>query len=501
MADNRIKVLIILALSSLLLISTGCGGAPHASGTTPGAPTTLPQASRPTPTHNSPAVKTSSTTPTGTTTATPPAAASSPTAALPPIWETSTPSLSEKSSETPTPSAIRLPSIQGLSGGTYLLYLTQRATSAPKADSLIAFSPTSKLDVDLSDNFPASALATSRLSGDKTRLAYLENSRLLVILDLNQHTSNSIQLDRDCSGLSLSPKGDQLLMACGDIYLYTLATQKWQALTTSTRPQEWSAPAWSPDGKWLAYIHPATSIPPQRPTSTPTVSYKTKTPQPSPIPPVVKDPLDGLYLVNTTCLNDPSTCKSFTNFVQAWLYAPAPPAWSPDSLYVAFYDMGTIMMYNSVGEYRGEIDLPELQPTDGWNYQPIVWSPDGQWMALSGAKGDSKSQLSLISVKAQSIHQMVTGDSPINLIDWFALPTFAIGQSYTVSMAGDTLHVHDTPSIDGVLIRRLKHGDTFTVLEGPVYAEGYIWWKIQEKIELTQGWIVENPDWVVNVIP
>jgi hypothetical protein len=158
------------------------------------------------------------------------------------------------------------------------------------------------------------------------------------------------------------------------------------------------------------------------------------------------------------------------------------------------------MMYNSVGEYRGEIDLPELHTASDWNYQPMVWSPDSQWLAISGARDDAQSQLSLISIKAQTIYEMVTGDTPVVLLDWFALPTFIIGQSYTVSMAGDTLHIHETPSLDGTLVRRLKHGDTFTVLNGPVYAEGYIWWNIEDKFVQTQGWVVENPGWVINAI-
>ena len=496
MSIKRQKGFLAFVLVSLFLLSTACGGTKAPAGkspvTSPNPKTAATQAPRPTATDTQASII-------SPTPLLPSPSATGP--ALPPVWMTPTPSAGgAASTSTPTPGASSLPAFKSLAGGSYILYLTHRATTPNNDQSLIAFSPSSKVNVDLADNLPGSALAASRLSGDKTRLAYLAGSRSLVILDLAQNTSTTIALDRDCDGLSWSPKGDQLLMACGDIYVFTLASQTWQALTTSTHPNEWSGPAWSPDGKWLAYIHPAASQPPERPTATPTVSYKTRTPQPSPIPPAVENPLDGLYLVNTVCLSKPASCGSFTNFVQAWLYATAPPVWSPDSTFVATYAMGTIILYNSVGDYRGEIDLPELHaPT--WAYQPITWSPDGQWLAVSGARGDPNSQLGIVSLKAASFYQMTTGDTPVALLDWFSLPTFAIGKSYTVSMAGDTLHIHETPSVDGTLVRRLKHGDTFTILDGPVYAEGYIWWKIQEKIEQTQGWIAENPDWVVNATP
>lgn len=501
MSSHSGKTLIFSAFIFMLLITTACSKSSVtpspvtavSSSSTPAIagiiPSATPQAlNQPTPTQTL--------TPTNSVllTDTPMAPSMTPTGSVVSL-DTPTPDLSGAQ----IPTAVATPSIQTLPGGDYVLYLAKRSTSAENSVSLIAFSPTSKLSVVLADNISDKVVGTSRLSGDKTRLAYLPDNKTLTILDLNSHTSTQLALPKiSCDSLSWSPAGDQLLLGCGDIYLYTLANQKLQALTTSTKPGEWTAPAWSPDGKWIAYIHPADSMPPIKPTATPTVSYKTQTPQPTPEPVVVKDPKDGLYLVNAICLINIASCPSFTNFVQAWLYAPGAPVWSPDSLSVAVYNTGTITIYNSVGEFKQDIDLPELDTKGDWAYQPMSWSPNGEWLAISGGKRDPNSALRMISIHALTVFEMITNDQSIDLLDWFALPTLKIGQSYLVSMAGDTVRMHETPSADGTLVRRLKHNDVFSVIGGPVYAEGYIWWKIQEKIERTQGWIVENPDWFVN---
>ena len=487
MSSHHIRALTASAFLLVIILNAGCSGTPNRPTSTPTSSPKFTSTAQPGPslTPTSPQNPSPTLVNTGT-----PTASASPTSLF-------TQTITPTSNTTGTPGIASIPAILSLTGGNYLLYLTHRPSSAENKQSIISFSPSSKLNVDLKDDLPLTLSATSRLSGDKTRLAYIDN-KTLVILDLNKQTTTQITLDHDCYGLSWSPKGDQLLLACGDIYLFTLTGHTWQPLTTSTKAKEWSAPAWSPDGKWIAYIHPAETMPPVKPTATPTVSYKTKTPQPTQEPIQVKNPLDGLYLVNATCLINIQSCKSFTFFVQAWLYAPSAPSWSPDSIFVAVYDTGTITIYNSVGKYQREIDLQELHTRADWAFQPIVWSPDNEWLALSGAQGDAKSMLSLVSIHALTVYNMITGDQPITLVDWFALPTLKKGGSYIVSMAGDTWRLHETPSADATITRRLKHNDTFTVIDGPVYAEGYIWWKIREKIEKTEGWAVENPDWFIN---
>lgn len=79
---------------------------------------------------------------------------------------------------------------------------------------------------------------------------------------------------------------------------------------------------------------------------------------------------------------------------------------------------------------------------------------------------------------------------------WLA---FRIGDVYVITDAGDKLNVRDTPSTSGSIQLQLKTGDYVEIVDGPVLADGYTWWKFQidNYSGGTQptGWAVENQDW------
>src|SRR3990172_1668552 len=79
-------------------------------------------------------------------------------------------------------------------------------------------------------------------------------------------------------------------------------------------------------------------------------------------------------------------------------------------------------------------------------------------------------------------------------IEWLY---FRIGDVYYISKAGDDLNMRDTPSLGGEVVKQLKTGSYVEIVDGPVEADGYTWWKIQyldDQSGLT-GWAVENQDW------
>ncbi|MRR30684.1 DUF3160 domain-containing protein, partial [bacterium] len=68
---------------------------------------------------------------------------------------------------------------------------------------------------------------------------------------------------------------------------------------------------------------------------------------------------------------------------------------------------------------------------------------------------------------------------------------------YIITEAGDKLNVRSEASTAGKIVTQLTIGDYIEIMDGPVTANGYTWWKIkswaQQEVE---GWVVENPDWV-----
>jgi len=76
---------------------------------------------------------------------------------------------------------------------------------------------------------------------------------------------------------------------------------------------------------------------------------------------------------------------------------------------------------------------------------------------------------------------------------------FRTGDIYIITKAGDNLNVRDQPSTTGAVITQLKTGDYVEIMEGPVQADGYTWWKFNllSGGTETSGWAVEQPEWYV----
>ena len=73
---------------------------------------------------------------------------------------------------------------------------------------------------------------------------------------------------------------------------------------------------------------------------------------------------------------------------------------------------------------------------------------------------------------------------------------FRKGDVYSITEAGDKLNVRDQPSINGKVIEQLKTFDYVEIIDGPIVADGYTWWKIKsDSRQMPDGWVVENQDW------
>jgi len=78
---------------------------------------------------------------------------------------------------------------------------------------------------------------------------------------------------------------------------------------------------------------------------------------------------------------------------------------------------------------------------------------------------------------------------------------FRIGDVYIITKSGDQLNMRDRPSINGTVIAQLKTDDYVEIVDGPLQADGYTWWKFKlyggGSDTETSGWAVEDQQWYV----
>ncbi len=75
---------------------------------------------------------------------------------------------------------------------------------------------------------------------------------------------------------------------------------------------------------------------------------------------------------------------------------------------------------------------------------------------------------------------------------------FRVGDTYILMGAAENLNLRESPSRDATVIRKLAKGEYMLILDGPVQADGFTWWKFRTDLnseQQEQGWAVEDPEW------
>lgn len=66
--------------------------------------------------------------------------------------------------------------------------------------------------------------------------------------------------------------------------------------------------------------------------------------------------------------------------------------------------------------------------------------------------------------------------------------------------SGDRLNMRNTPALNGSIIARVESGVRVVVTDGPVTADGFIWWEVRLPTGQT-GWMVERAEGVQTLLP
>lgn len=280
------------------------------------------------------------------------------------------------------------------------------------------------------------------------------------------------------AALAFDPRGERLAIASqdGKLSSWELGAQV-EAWSVSAHEGGVSALAASPDGAWLA-----------------TAGF------------------DGaLVLWNSANGVDERTFTSAAGAVTALSF-------TPDSQSLLVYDKSGMLREWRVSDVKLSSEFAACSSGLPGCIQP-AFSPDRRLMALSDPANPDGPGVGLWDLNTHSLLSRVeTGPllDPLHISSLAFSPdgrllavgsedgqvelwgvtggVFTSGAQLKVTDPGDGLNLRDRPALIGSIRSQLRKGETVTLVEGPVVAGGFNWWRVLTG-EGREGWIVEVPEW------
>ena len=197
----------------------------------------------------------------------------------------------------------------------------------------------------------------------------------------------------------LSPSGKRMLLeARGEILNLPVEDGEPINLTRACGSREKNA-AWSPDGRWIAFISDKTGE-------------------------------EELYLIDQKGENE------WRQLTTGGLGFRMQPVWSPDSKCLLFSDK--FMRLNLVDAETGELAVIDQGDYDDawerWGIQDYVWSPNSKWIAYTKMERSMYEAIFLYSLESKQIHRLTSDVTQ----DWS--PSFDPGGKYLYFLSNRTFN-------------------------------------------------------------
>jgi tricorn protease len=175
------------------------------------------------------------------------------------------------------------------------------------------------------------------------------------------------------ASVGISPTGQRAVFeARGEVFTVPAEHGPIRNLTRTSGYAE-RYPAWSPDGRWIAYFSDES----------------------------------GEYELTLRAADGTGEERVLTSLGEGYRYQPV---WSPDSEKIAFIDhMQVIRIVDVESGSLTRVDRTILQPHPALQNFDMNWSADGSWLTYSKALDSSRSAVFLYDVENERLHQATSG--------------------------------------------------------------------------------------------
>jgi TolB protein len=243
-----------------------------------------------------------------------------------------------------------------------------------------------------------------------------------------------------------------------DLFLYELSPSRIRQITNTSGVNEY-APIYSPSGDRIAFIS------------------------------VGKDYRHSLMVMDADGSNPSLVIDTDINIGSL--------TWSPNGdqiVFAAGRKCPDLYGINSDGT-----ELRHLTETAEYDSSP-TWSPNGEWIAFTRASCNKSgypgiAEVFIISADGSSLRKLT--DTPSRDTDypaWSPWPSLQVGQRFMITTLGANLNLRSSPSHSGSVLGKLVEEDIF-VLEGPIEADDYLWWRVRVESSNLEGWVADSPGW------
>jgi hypothetical protein len=301
----------------------------------------------------------------------------------------------------------------------------------------------------------------SRMAGDHYISYCTEDREKTYLYDLIE--SKLQTYNAHCMYPSWSPDARQFLIALGyQCQVYSTETNKITPIIEFGRQAACTSANWSPDGKKILISREnIESVNPQKE--------------------------DGIYILDTSCIEEPSSCMKEMKGPFLWPVHYNEVIWSSDSQQISFLGAVGFVIANisNLNQYH-------VIQTIGGIIFSSAWSLGDQFIAYDG-----EGEIYYLPVEGGQSTKVSTVNGLNTVVGWlstYSRPEFKIGGKYVITSILERLNFREEPSLQGLIDLQLVEGDKLEIIGGPTQSDSATWWKAKLPDGMI-GWVMENKYW------